>query len=121
MSFDENCPKREDSQHCICWYDGKPCCSCGDTMTFGDAIQLMKDSGQKVRRAGWNGKGMRITLQKGYPEGIAINQNTADSTGIPAGTTCIFHPYLMMKAADGSFFPWNPNQLDMLSEDWEVV
>ena len=24
------CPEREDGIHCNCWYDGQPCCSCGD-------------------------------------------------------------------------------------------
>ena len=24
------CQKREDRQHCNCWYDGHPCCACGD-------------------------------------------------------------------------------------------
>lgn len=24
------CPKREDKYHCNCWYDGEPCCACGD-------------------------------------------------------------------------------------------
>ena len=24
------CPKREDKQHCNCWYDGEACCACGD-------------------------------------------------------------------------------------------
>ena len=24
------CPKREDKMHCVCWYDGKECCACGD-------------------------------------------------------------------------------------------
>ena len=23
------CPKQEDRTHCECWWDGKPCCSCG--------------------------------------------------------------------------------------------
>jgi hypothetical protein len=25
----EFCPKREDRQHCNCWYDGEVCCGCG--------------------------------------------------------------------------------------------
>jgi hypothetical protein len=29
------CPKREDKQHCNCWYDGKPCCACGDNGELG--------------------------------------------------------------------------------------
>lgn len=24
------CPKREDKIHCECWYDGNPCCGCGE-------------------------------------------------------------------------------------------
>jgi hypothetical protein len=24
------CPQRQDKKHCECWYDGRPCCSCGD-------------------------------------------------------------------------------------------
>jgi hypothetical protein len=25
-----SCPKRDDKQHCNCWYDGEACCACGD-------------------------------------------------------------------------------------------
>ena len=25
-----------------------------------------------------------------------------------------------MSGADGKLFPWNPNNLDMLAEDWEI-
>ncbi|MGH8899430.1 MAG: hypothetical protein ACRDZ4_20995 [Egibacteraceae bacterium] len=24
------CPERADQKHCVCWYDGDPCCACGD-------------------------------------------------------------------------------------------
>lgn len=84
-------------------------------MTFGDAIQVMKDSGQKVRRAGWNGKGMWLCLVPHDQWGVGSGQQY-DSGHISAK----MHPWIGMKAVDGSFFPWNPNQLDMLSEDWEV-
>jgi hypothetical protein len=23
------CPRRQDQQHCNCWYDGEGCCACG--------------------------------------------------------------------------------------------
>ena len=29
LTYDEYCPKREDNQHCNCWYDGGKCCGCG--------------------------------------------------------------------------------------------
>lgn len=89
-------------------------------LTFGAALENAK-LGHKVARTGWNGRGMWIVVQRGYPTGIPINDNTASATGFPVGTVCKFHPYLMMKDVSGAFFPWNPNQLDLLSEDWEIV
>jgi len=83
-------------------------------------IQLR--NGQKVQRTGWNGKDMYITFQKGYPEGIPINENTAQATGIEQGTVCRFSPYIMMKTADvlmPTFVPWAPSQSDILGLDWD--
>lgn len=79
-------------------------------------------NGQKVGRTGWNGKDMYITFQKGYPEGIPINANTAEATGIDQGTVCRFSPYIMMKTADvemPTFVPWVPSQSDILGLDWD--
>jgi len=75
----------------------------------------------RVARSGWNGKGMWVVLQAGYPDGIPINGNTALATGIPEGTVCKFRPYLMMRTADGSFVPWVASQTDLLADDWYVV
>lgn len=88
--------------------------------SFVGALLALK-GGLQVRRSGWNGKGMFITLQRGYPEGIPINHNTAEATGIPEGTVCRFLPYLMMCTVDGSFVPWLASQTDLLSDDWELV
>jgi hypothetical protein len=87
---------------------------------FGGALNLLRE-GKRVARKGWNGKGMWIALQAGYPNGIAINQNTADATGLPAGTVCRFSPYIMMKASDDSFVPWLASQTDVLAFDWNVA
>jgi Protein of unknown function (DUF2829) len=86
---------------------------------IGWAVGEMRAHGFKVRRAGWNGKGMFLVFQKGYPDGIPINENTADATGIPKGTVCKFLPYVMMSTADGSFVPWLCSQTDLLATDWE--
>lgn len=75
--------------------------------------------GGPVRRRGWNGKGMAVFLQKGYPEGIPINKNTAEATGRPEGTLMCFDPYLMIRTADGTLVPWTPSQSDILADDWE--
>jgi len=90
------------------------------TRDFGWAIRMLKD-GRRMAREGWNGKGMFIVLQRGYPEGIPINRNTAEATGLPEGTVCRFLPYIMMRTVDGSFVPWLASQTDMLAEDWLPV
>lgn len=41
-------------------------------MTFGQALEKVK-SGEKIFRHGWNGKGMFVVYQKGYPAGIPSN------------------------------------------------
>ena len=88
--------------------------------SFGWALDHLKD-GKKVCREGWNGKGMWIVLQEGYPDGIPINANTARATGMPEGTTCKFLPYIMMRTVDGSFVPWLASQTDVLAGDWQLV
>jgi hypothetical protein len=86
-------------------------------MDFGAALGALK-AGRRMSRAGWNGKNMFVVYQKGYPDGIAINANTAEATGIPQGTVCTFRPYLMMRTADGEFVPWVASQTDLLAGDW---
>lgn len=89
-------------------------------MNFGMALAMLKD-GNKVARAGWNGKGMYITLKPGYPDGIACNEATATAHGLEVGTTITYCPYLEMKTADNKLVPWLASQTDILAEDWSVV
>lgn len=89
-------------------------------MKFGLAIELMK-KGSRIARENWNGKGMYLVHQKGYPNGIPINKNTAEATGIPEGTVCVFREYIMMKTVDNEFVPWVASQTDILAEDWMEV
>lgn len=87
---------------------------------FSEALELLK-MGSLLSREGWNGKGMYVVLQKGYPGGIAINAQTAAATRQEEGTICFFRPYLMMRTVDGSFVPWVVSQTDLLAEDWVTV
>lgn len=92
-------------------------------MDFSAALSELKE-GYRVTRAGWNVTGQYAVLQRGYPDGIAINANTAEATGLPEGTVCRFHQYLMLCMADGSspsgtsFVPWQPTVRDILADDW---
>lgn len=87
---------------------------------FGKALEALK-AGKRVQRAGWNGKGMWLALQKGYLDGVEANANSAEALHVPEGTNIKVHPYVAMKAVDGSIFPWTPNQLDMMAQDWRFL
>lgn len=91
-------------------------------MDFSEALKACK-AGSKIARSGWNGKGMFVVLQKGYPDGIAINKNTAEALDAPEGAIMRFLPYLMMKTADANptFVPWLISQTDALASDWSVL
>jgi len=89
-------------------------------LTFGIALELLK-KGVKVAREGWNGKGMFVVYQKGYPDGIPCNKQTADAWGMNEGDLFICNPYLQIKNVNGSHSMWVPSINDCLAEDWVIV
>jgi hypothetical protein len=91
-----------------------------NNLTFGEAIGMLK-LGFKVARSGWNGRGMFVVYQKGYPDGIPCNKNTAEAWGMNEGDIFKVRPYLQLKTADGSHAMWSPSTSDCLSEDWCIV
>lgn len=78
-------------------------------MDFPDALALAK-TGAIIRRSGWNGKGMWVTvLTEVQPRELY-------------GQFYETYPYLVMKAADGKLvIGWLASQTDLLSDDWELV
>lgn len=87
------------------------------SMTFGHALEYLK-RGEKVARAGWNGKGMFLFLVNGSQ----FQVNRAPLLGIyPEGTTINYRPHIDMKTVDGEIVPWVCSQSDALAEDWSVV
>jgi len=89
-------------------------------LTFGIALELLK-KGKKIARKGWNGKDMFVVYQKGYPNGIPCNIQTANAWKLNEGDLFKCEPYLQIKMVNGSHAMWVPSINDVLSEDWEVV
>lgn len=89
-------------------------------MDFSEALTAVKD-GSKIARKGWNGQGQFVVYQKGYPDGISINENTQKALGKPEGTIIRFLPYLLISTVDGACVPWLASQTDLLANDWEIV
>ena len=87
------------------------------SMNFEQALTQVK-SGQKVARAGWNGKGMFIFLVPGS----VFQVNRPPLLGIyPEGTEIRYHAHIDMKTADGMVVPWLASQTDILADDWETI
>lgn len=89
-------------------------------MNFGIALELAR-KGVKVARESWNGKGMFIVYQKGYPQGIPCNKQTAEAWGMNEGDLFVCNPYLQIRQADGSHSMWVPSMDDILADDWVIV
>lgn len=87
-------------------------------MDFGQALTLLKQ-GKLMARSGWNGKGMAVAYQPGYPDGIPANKNTANTWHIPEGTPFKCYPYLQLRCANGMYQMWTASQTDILVDDWE--
>ena len=95
-------------------------CRSAEAMNFGDALLVLKQ-GKRVARKGWNGKNMSVAYQKGYPDGIPCNKNTAQAWGMQEGELFKCRPYLQMRCADGTFQMWLASQSDILADDWYIV
>jgi len=89
-------------------------------MNFSIALDKIKD-GQRLTRKGWNGVGMFVIYQKGYPTGIPCNKQTALAWGLNEGDLFKCNPYLQIRNVDGSHSMWVPSVGDILAEDWVVV
>ena len=97
----------------------RPC----SAMTFGLAIEALK-RGDRVARAGWNGKGMWIALgaeRHDLPAADFWNGHSRAHAEANGGT-CTVQSYIIMKTAQGDIqMGWSPTQSDSLAEDWAIV
>lgn len=71
-------------------------------MRIGDAVIAMERA-ERVRRRGWNGKGMWLGLQR------------------PDTKSKMTEPYVYMRTASGGLIPWLCSQADLLADDWEIA
>lgn len=97
-------------------------------MNFGEALIELK-AGNKVSRAGWNGKGMFLYYvpANSYPAQTDVakaywkdrqpiqGENSVSPIMVPYGA------YIAMKTAQGNVVPWLASQTDVLADDWGLV
>jgi len=86
-------------------------------LNFGEALEQLRD-GNRVGRAGWNGKGMWLQLVTdarffdGAPVGLQLEPN---------GLVSVLEPFIVMYTAQGKWVPWLASQSDVLAWDWMVA
>jgi Protein of unknown function (DUF2829) len=91
---------------------------------IGWAVKQLRD-GQRVRRAGWNGKGMWLSLSApGKREVAAQNFWSANNAkyAYDQGGSATVLPCVTMKTATGEILMgWLASQTDLLATDWELA
>lgn len=88
-------------------------------MNFGQAIKAARN-GERVQRAGWNGKGMWVAFMPStiIPEGL-VNGRT--KRFVPTGDLLV-DGYFVMWTVRGTWQPgWAASQSDMLANDWSAL
>ena len=86
---------------------------------FSKALKDVK-KGNRISRSKWNNPNVFVVYQKGYPEGISCNKQTAEAWGLNEGDKFICNPYLQIQNSDGSHSMWVPSIDDILADDWMV-
>jgi hypothetical protein len=90
-------------------------------LTFGEAVEIMmKSSGNRCAREGWNGKGMWIALSPGQEtEASKLWSEAARKFAEDNGGSVEVCPAFLMKTADNKILPgWLASQSDMIATDW---
>lgn len=96
-------------------------------MDFGDALRALR-RGERVARAGWNGRGMHLYL---FDElGITIVEDGDPATTPlpklgrpdPSEGRRVYERCIVMFTADRKHqLGWLASQTDMLADDWQTV
>lgn len=83
--------------------------------TIGWAVKQLHN-GSRVRRSGWNGKGMWLILIT--PGDYTIPHRVINE---PKFTVERMASWVGMRTADAHFVPWLCSQTDLLAADWELA
>ena len=78
--------------------------------TIGWAVEMMGKY-KRVRRAGWNGKNMYLSLE---------NLEIIDD-GDSEKEQKNWLPFIAICTAQGDYAPWECSQADLLADDWELA
>ena len=90
----------------------------GTMNSIGWAVKHLQN-GDRVRRSGWNGKGMFLILVPGSR--VTVTEGRPLAKVMPVGTEFDYLPHVDMWTAQGQLVPWLCSQTDILATDWELA
>lgn len=96
--------------------------------SFSEALYALK-GGERVARAGWNGRGMYLVLVRGasvvclLPRVPFMHHDFVppDITTTCAVDTFRYPPHIAMKTATGELVPWLASVTDIMADDWCIL
>lgn len=89
-----------------------------NTFSFESVLSYLKEGYTAIRRT-WP-KGKLLVMQKGYPEGIPCNEQTAKTWGLNEGDLFKCAPYLQINEGDMHYM-YAPSIEDLFAEDWFII
>ena len=93
-------------------------------LSYGQAIEAM-NQGYKVRRSGWNGKGICVyKVSGGSLELPASHIDYCDDFFVEVGPHIVIDTTGLITTnskAPKTVVPWLPSQTDQLFDDWEII
>lgn len=91
---------------------------------FSYALMAAKH-GERIARAGWNGKGMFLFVLNMLGPVRIPERATAFHPGVRMPTDAVtmyrLEPFICVKTADNKMVPWLASQTDILANDWTVL
>ena len=98
-----------------------------EVMSFGEAICAL-NTGQAIRRRGWNGKGMFVVRQVPahifgniIPKMQSLPQSAKDILMSRESPHIYYANQMLIINSDGRADSWVPSSSDVFAQDWEVV
>ena len=96
-------------------------------MNFGEALEQAK-AGNKIARAGWNGKDQFVVMMGPVylppfnTQGTERKVNDRTAKWIGEDAPLDSQPYFALKNAQGKWQPgWLPSQGDLFADDWQIA
>lgn len=86
-------------------------------LSFGQALEAL-ETGNKLQRSGWNGKGMFVYL---VPANKYPAQTEAAKSHFGQNAMVPYNAYFAIKNVDETVSTWVPSMNDCLAKDWAIV